>query len=149
MDSAANEYDANCEFCRIVRGLEPAQLVYESELALAITPLEPASRGHTLVIPKHHVPSYWEATQRDVEATLEVAKIVANAIRICLRPDGLNVLTSAGRVASQTVFHLHWHVLPRYRDDALGEFWPGHSPIDEEERRNITSLLRETSRSLP
>jgi histidine triad (HIT) family protein len=134
--------DPNCDFCQIILGMEPADIVCETDRAIAFAPLSPATTGHTLVVPKHHVPTYWEATQEDIFESLKLVRRVALAIRSSLHPAGLNVLTSAGKVASQTVFHLHWHVLPRYEKDAVGEFWPERSPLSREESRTTATLIR-------
>jgi histidine triad (HIT) family protein len=115
---------SDCDFCGIARGVLPALIVWESESMLAFFPAHPATRGHTLVVPREHVRDFLELPEPlSVELTAAVLH-VARAVQRSVQPDGMNVVTSAGRAASQTVFHLHVHVVPRWFDDAIGGFWP-------------------------
>lgn len=105
--------DPNCLFCRIVAGEIPAKVVYEDEAALAFLDIAPWQVGHTLVIPKRHV-----ADVVSDETTLaELGPVVARVARLLqerLGAEACNVVSNAGAVAGQEVFHAHVHVLPRY-----------------------------------
>lgn len=106
----------NCLFCRIVAGELPSRQVYADEHAVAFLDIAPWHRGHTLVIPRRHVPDLLS----DPTALTEIAPaIVATGSLLVdrLGADGLNALTSNGAVAGQEVFHLHVHLVPRYADD--------------------------------
>lgn len=106
-----------CDFCRIVDREIPAEVVYETEHSLAFFPLEPATRGHTLVIPKRHIETFLELTPADVpDLGISVLR-VGQALRAVLKPEGMNLISSAGAVATQTVMHLHIHLVPRWQDD--------------------------------
>jgi histidine triad (HIT) family protein len=98
--------DPDCEFCQIVRGERPARVVADAPDALAFFPLRPVCAGHTIVIPKAHVRDLWAAGSLPSAGLMQSVIDVGHAIRTALRPDGLNLISSAGQAASQTVFHL-------------------------------------------
>ena len=108
-----------CVFCEIVAGLAPASILWEWDDAIALVPLEPYTPGHTLVIPRVHVPD--AADDPDVTAAVmrRAAQLASNTMTAA------NILTSWGSEATQTVWHLHVHVVPRIEGDRaqLG-LWP-------------------------
>jgi histidine triad (HIT) family protein len=105
-----------CVFCRIVRGEFPAEVVREWDDCLAFVPLNPVTPGHVLVIPKRHAADFAE----DPELT---AAVMRRAAELASPP--CNLITSAGAEATQTVFHLHVHVIPRRGGDGLALPWTG------------------------
>ena len=120
--------DPACEFCGIVWGKRSARIVGESSEALAFFPLRPVVLGHTLVIPKEHVRDLWSPGAPG-PGLMQAVHRVGQALILALRPDGLNLISSAGEAASQTVFHLHLHVIPRWSGDRLGNIWPPSEPM--------------------
>lgn len=113
-----------CPFCEVVQKHAPARVVYESRTTLAFFPDYPAARGHTLVVPKVHTPDWLSADADTLTAvTLSVAHL-GTALQGLLQPEGMNVITSAGAAASQSVGHLHMHIVPRWHGDRIGELWP-------------------------
>ncbi len=115
--------DPNCIFCKIVAGEMPARIVDEDERTIAFMDIAPATRGHALVIPRAHSRDVLEATPEDLQATALAARRLAGRVKERLGADGVNLLNSCGQAAWQTVFHLHIHVIPRYRDDPLRLPW--------------------------
>ncbi len=109
-------------------GGSTTSVVYEAAEVLALFPLQPAALGHTLVIPRRHIPDLWALDPADAAPLTHAVLHLAHAIRRGLCPDGLNVVTSAGAAASQTVPHLHIHLVPRWEGDAFGDLWPRPSP---------------------
>ncbi|MEU6990327.1 HIT family protein [Streptomyces sp. NPDC046465] len=107
-----------CPFCAIVLGRAPAEIVRELGSALAIVPLDPVVDGHLLVIPKHHVADFADDPY--------ITGITAQCAAELARDLGLvsaNLITSKGRAATQSVFHLHQHLLPRAENDGLALPW--------------------------
>jgi histidine triad (HIT) family protein len=103
-----------CVFCEIVAGNEPAEVVRRWVDAIAIVPIGPVVDGHLLVIPTIHV--------RDAsESPYTTGQVMARAAEIARPP--FNIITSAGREATQSVFHLHAHIVPRAEDDGLALPW--------------------------
>ena len=120
-----------CPFCDIIAGRSPARIVAEWPTALAFFPLRPATVGHTLVVPRRHVPDIWAADRRLGAQLLVYVLEMSHALRRAVRPGGLNVINSSGEAATQTVRHLHVHVVPRYANDAIGPIWPKGDVVDE------------------
>jgi histidine triad (HIT) family protein len=107
----------DCLFCAIIAGDIPSRRVYEDDRAVAFLDISPWKRGHTLVVPRRHVNDVLAGD----EALSEIAPAITATSRLLterLGADGLNLLSSAGAVAGQEVFHLHVHLVPRYTDDA-------------------------------
>ena len=117
----------DCVFCKILAGELPGDVVAENELAFAFADINPATRGHTLVIPRTHVADVHEIAAADLAACALLAKDIADRARERLGADGVNLLHSAGRAAWQVVFHFHIHVIPRYAGDPLRLPWISQS----------------------
>jgi histidine triad (HIT) family protein len=126
--------DDDCIFCAIVAGDGPAQIVDSDEHTVAFMDINPATRGHALVIPRRHSRDLLEISDEDLQRTNAAARRLARRMAEALdpRPDGFNVLNSCGQAAWQTVFHFHVHVVPRYDDDPLKLPWiPSGGDLDE------------------
>jgi histidine triad (HIT) family protein len=124
--------DPDCIFCRIIAGEIPGQIVDQDELTVAFMDINPATRGHALVVPRRHVRDLLEIDQDDLEATIVAAQRLARRVLDRLGADGVNLLNSCGRAAWQTVFHFHIHVIPRYQGDPLRLPWtPAEGDPDE------------------
>ena len=122
--------DPECLFCKIVAGQVPATIIAEGERAIAFMDINPATRGHALVIPRAHARDLREIADEDLQAVAVMAKHVAARQLERLGASGVNLLNSNGRAAWQTVFHFHMHVIPRYAGDPLKLPWvpaPGDS----------------------
>lgn len=109
--------DESCPFCEIIAGRAPATFVHEWDDVIAIVPLGPVVAGHTLVIPKEHV--------RDFSAVPDVSAATMRRAAELMRwtPRSMNLITSKGREATQSVFHLHLHLVPRAENDGLALPW--------------------------
>ncbi|MEV1174258.1 HIT family protein [Nonomuraea sp. NPDC049784] len=132
-----------CAFCAVSAGAATTPVIFEDPAVLAFFPKRPAALGHTLIIPRVHIQDLWHL-DIGTAATLARATLdLAHAMRTALRPDGLNVINSSGAAASQTVFHLHIHLVPRWRDDQFGTIWPDPSPpLTDEELEAAADTLR-------
>lgn len=104
----------DCVFCRIIRREAPAEIVAEWTDAIAIKPLDPVTDGHVLVLPKTHA-------MDALDDYVITARTMRRAVEIAPWP--CNLITSAGPQATQTVFHLHIHIVPRSEDDGLPLPW--------------------------
>jgi histidine triad (HIT) family protein len=126
------EPDPDCLFCKIVAGDLPATVIDADERTLAFMDINPATRGHSLVIPRVHTADLHQIDPDDLAACAHTARRVAGRARDALGADGINLLHSTGAAAWQTVFHFHVHVIPRYDDDPLRLPWvPGPGDRDE------------------
>lgn len=136
-------YDPDCDFCKIVSGRDAnAEVVCEAEDWVAFFPLEPATTGHTLVVPREHVPDLWSLDPSSACHLMEAVVRVGRAIERALEPEGMNLISSSGAVAEQTVFHVHLHVVPRWRRDGFGRIWPQESTAKRVDIENAGDLIR-------
>lgn len=124
------EGEAECPFCKIVRGETGARIVFQDSDVLAFFPNDPATLGHTLVIPRKHVRDVWALDPSDAAPLWEATQELALAVRRAVDPDGLNIINSAGKAATQTVLHMHIHVVPRWYGDPIGDIWPPKEPYN-------------------
>jgi histidine triad (HIT) family protein len=110
--ASSNSRAPPCIFCEIVAGRAPAHKIYEDKDTLAFLDLFPITRGHTLVIPKRHVDRLTELREEEYE------DLFRTVVTVCRRTERLtkdyNVAINQGRLAGQIVFHLHFHIIPRY-----------------------------------
>ncbi len=133
--------DPNCIFCKIVAGELPSQIVDDDERTIAFMDINPATRGHLLVIPREHAKDLLEIDPDDLAATVWGAQRMARRISERLNPAGVNLINSCGAAAWQTVFHFHVHVIPRYEDDPLRLPWTP-APGDSAEIEAAAQALR-------
>lgn len=113
----------DCIFCAILAGDSPAEVIDSDEHTLTFMDINPATRGHALVIPRNHSRDLLEISAEDLRHVGDAAHRVAARIKETLAPDGINLLNCCGPAAWQTVFHFHMHVIPRYADDPLELPW--------------------------
>jgi len=115
--------DPNCLFCKIVAGEIPSERVDEDARTVAFMDINPATRGHALVVPREHSANLLEIPTEDLTATILGAQRLAQRATEELGADGVSLINSCGRAAWQTVFHFHIHVIPRYEGDPLRLPW--------------------------
>ncbi|WP_285363197.1 HIT domain-containing protein [Microbacterium sp. LMC-P-041] len=140
---------AGCPFCEIVDRDDPdAREVFRDEHTVAFFPTEPAVLGHTMVIPRAHVTDIWHLTDDQARQLSLTTVRVAAAIRDSLNPDGLNVIQSNGEAASQSVMHVHIHLVPRRQGDRIGRIWPPESNYSEAQKDDAWETLRAACRAI-
>lgn len=108
--------DDKCIFCKIISGEIPSRTIYEDEDFKAILDVAPASKGHTLILPKQHCANLYEIEDDLVAKAAKLAKKLGTNMKEKLGCEGLNLLQNNGELAGQTVFHFHMHLIPRYSD---------------------------------
>jgi len=132
--------DDNCLFCRILSGEVPATVIYEDKNSFAFLDHRPLFPGHTLLVPREHVETLGELPVSMVEPYFKAAQLLARAVESGLEAQGTFVAMN-NRV-SQSVPHLHVHVVPRRKKDGLkGFFWPRTKYKDEEEMKSVQSKI--------
>jgi histidine triad (HIT) family protein len=129
---------AGCIFCDIVARRSPAHIFYEDATALAFLDIFPFTRGHVLVVPKHHVDRLTELPPR------EYAGYLGALAEVCRRVERLsphyNVALNQGALAGQIVFHLHFHVIPRYGEENPFHVQP-RARVDDASAADLVRLL--------
>ena len=137
----------DCVFCRILAGALPASIIYQDDTAVALLDLYPIHAGHSLVIPREHHADVASCPSRLAGHLFEVSACLGTAIARATDAHGFNVWTANGRAAGQDIFHLHLHILPRYRDDTFGLRFPQGYP-DEAQRTDLDAMAERIRRML-
>jgi histidine triad (HIT) family protein len=133
--------DPDCIFCNIIAGDLSSTIVDEDDRTITFMDINPATRGHALVVPREHSRDLRDVPDEDLFACALAARRLAARMPERLGADGVNLLNSCGAAAWQTVFHFHVHVIPRYEGDPLRLPWvPG--PGDENEIADAARALR-------
>ena len=122
----------DCIFCKIANGEIPAATLYEDEDFRVILDLGPASKGHSLILPKKHTAG----------KAMILAKKMAGKLTDALNCDGFNIVQNNGEIAGQTVFHFHMHLIPRYKGDEVGLTWKA-GELSDEVRDEILKKVRD------
>ena len=131
----------DCIFCKIANGEIPSATVYEDSICRVILDVNPANKGHALIIPKEHFDNIYSMDAETAAKIFTIATEVAKAQKAELNPDGLNILQNNGEAEGQTVFHFHMHLVPRYIKDNVTMTWiPGKA--DTEELSALSKALR-------
>jgi histidine triad (HIT) family protein len=132
--------DDNCLFCRIVSGALPSTIVYEDEHSLAFLDHRPLFPGHTLLVPREHFETLGDVSPSLIEPYFTAAQTLSRVVETALEAEGTFVAMN-NRV-SQSVPHLHVHVVPRRKKDGLkGFFWPRTKYKGEEEMKEVQSKI--------
>ena len=129
----------DCIFCKIANGEIPSKALYEDEMFRVILDVNPATRGHALILPKDHAANLYELPEKAAASVLVLAKKLALSMHERLMCDGLNLIQNNGEAAGQTVSHFHLHMIPRYVNDGQTIGWAPKEAIqdDLEEIRKI------------
>ncbi len=131
----------NCIFCKIAAGEIPSATIYEDDEFRVILDIEPASKGHALILPKEHYANLYELPEELAAKAMIVAKKVITKMADIVGCKGYNVLQNNGEAAGQTVFHFHMHLIPRYQEDDVNIGWKPGS-LSEEWKEEIVSKMK-------
>ncbi|MCR4586463.1 MAG: HIT family protein [Lachnospiraceae bacterium] len=130
----------DCIFCKLANGDIPTNKVYEDEDFTAILDLGPATKGHTLILPKEHADCLFDLPDETAAKLLPLAKKLGKKISDSLHADGMNVIQNNGEVAGQSVLHYHLHLIPRYKNDGQHLLWKPGKMSDEEAKEILDAL---------
>lgn len=134
----------NCPFCLIAeRADENVREVFRDDKAVAFFPIEPAVLGHILVIPHRHVSSVWDLSKEEAEHIGLLISRMSRVIVETVNSEGLNIIQSNGKVATQSIAHVHFHLVPRWSDDGLGRIWPTKTNYSEQAKDETWDALRD------
>jgi histidine triad (HIT) family protein len=130
--SIEGAYDPDNIFAKIVRGEIPAAKIYEDDAVLAFMDVFPQAKGHCLVISKTSAArNLLDVADADLATLIKAVKRVTRAVNGALRPDGIVVTQFNGAPAGQTIFHLHFHIIPRWEGVPLGRHGGGMADLAE------------------
>lgn len=131
----------DCIFCKIANGEIPSATLYEDDDFRVILDLGPATRGHSLILPKKHYASLFEMPEELAAKSICLAKKMLPAMKNGLKCDGIQLVQNNGEAAGQTVFHYHLHMIPAYKEEGPGAKWkPG--TLSDEDKEIIPDLVK-------
>ena len=134
--------DSNCIFCKLANGVFPTNFIYEDEDFKVILDANPATKGHSLILPKKHFKNLLDADEEILKKALPLAKKLSNKLIDVLKCDGVNILQNNNEAAGQAVFHLHIHLIPRYKEEKEHMLSWKPNKFSDEEMKNIAESLK-------
>ena len=134
--------DPDCIFCKLANGVFPTNFIYEDEDFKVILDANPATKGHSLILPKKHFKNLLDADEEILKKALPLAKKLSNKLVEVLKCDGVNVLQNNNEAAGQAVFHLHIHLIPRYKDEKEHMLSWKPNKFSDEEMKSIAENLK-------
>lgn len=121
----------DCLFCKIINKEIPSRVIYEDDNYLSFLDINPNTKGHCLVIPKEHIKNFTELTEKQTTELIKVVKNIAPKLVELLDIKDYNLALNNGSIAGQIVGHIHWHIIPRYKDDGLKHWGSNQEEIDK------------------
>lgn len=109
----------DCIFCKIIAGQIPANIVYSDEQVFAFLDINPANKGHTLVVPRKHYTTFNDIPEAELQDLFSAVQKISKGMEKGLNAEGYNVLNNNKKPAGQLVDHVHIHVIPRYKGDEM------------------------------
>ena len=134
--------DEHCVFCAIITKDEQASIVFENDFSISFMDRYPLNRGHLLVIPKQHYQYLTDMENNDVAQLFEIVNMLSKHVWKIVNADGLNISQSNGLAASQDIFHVHIHIIPRFINDTDNDSWPSRKITTEQELDNLASQIK-------
>ena len=134
----------DCIFCKIVVGQVPSKKLFETDKTQALLDAFPAAKGHSLVIPKKHYETLLDIPEEDLKDAIVVAKKDAQAVVKATNADGFNLVQNNKEAAGQLVKHVHFHIVPRLKDDGLKL----HFPSNQAEEKVLLEMQEKIKKEL-
>ena len=106
-----------CIFCNIVEKKSESEILFEDDNIVAFLDIQPINYGHTLVVPKKHYDNFLTVPSNELADIVKATQFIAGAVKRSVKADGFNVIANNGDSAGQTVYHFHFHIIPRFNED--------------------------------
>lgn len=138
----------DCIFCKIVKGEIPSKKIFEDEKVFVFLDIKPMAKGHCLIIPKQHFENIFDAPEEILKEVIFATKKVVSLLQKSLGVDGVNIFNNNGKTAEQSIFHLHFHILPRYENDGLSILnWmlEKTKEVDQEELKKLAEQIKNSN----
>lgn len=107
----------DCIFCDIIEGRSEAEILFENQNVISFLDIRPVNYGHTLVITKKHYENFQSVPSDELNHLMKALQFISSAVVNSVNADGFNLIVNSGKAAGQTIFHFHFHIIPRYHND--------------------------------
>ncbi|GAB4295808.1 MAG: HIT family protein [Ignavibacteriaceae bacterium] len=131
----------DCIFCNIVNGEEKAEILYENNHTLAFLDIRPVNFGHTLVITKKHFDNFLTVPEDQISHLIKTTQFLSGIVKRSMNADGFNIIANNGAAAGQTIYHFHFHIIPRFNNDF--NFKPSFQIYQGGSMKEIADQIRE------
>lgn len=131
----------DCIFCDIINKNANAEILFENEKVISFLDIRPVNYGHTLVITKNHFENFLSVPDDELFELIKITKVMSNAIIKSLNPEGFNIVANNGKAAGQSIFHFHFHIIPRFRNDNFS-FKPNLKSYDNGSMKEFAEKIR-------
>ena len=132
----------NCIFCEIIQGERTSVNVFETKNILSFMDKYPINRGHLLVIPKQHYDFLTDMSDDEVSELFKIVNLLSKSLWKSVAADGISIGQSNGKAASQDIFHVHVHIIPRFVNDSVDGSWPTRKIFAEKELQDTATLIK-------
>lgn len=140
--------DPDCPFCAIIAGRQRSLIQHRWNDCIALSPLRPATLGHTLIVPTSHIATIWELGLSEAQQLAVRVREMSFVLRHALQLSDMNIIQSNGHQATQSIGHLHVHLVPRYPNDEMGPIWPQSGQVDEQATQRVVSAINQSFKEL-
>src|SRR5690554_368016 len=130
----------DCIFCDIIAGKSEAEILFENENVISFLDIRPVNYGHTLVITQKHYENFQSVPPDDLTHLMKATQLLAPAVIKGVNADGFNLIVNSGKAAGQTIFHFHFHIIPRYHNDF--RFKPDFKTYSEGSKKEIADKIK-------
>jgi histidine triad (HIT) family protein len=132
----------NCIFCKVIKGEIPCDKIFENDFVLAFLDIKPTSPGHTLIIPKKHYNTILDMPEKELCETIKVIQKIAKAVLEAVGTKAFNIVVNTGKDAGQLIDHVHFHIIPRLKDDKRNFFLNPISYKNNEKQKILEKIKK-------
>ncbi|HLC55815.1 MAG TPA: HIT family protein [Candidatus Nanoarchaeia archaeon] len=130
----------DCLFCKIIKKEIKSDVIYEDKEFIAFLDINPVNKGHTLIVPKEHFDTFLDLDEKHLDRLMHFVQKMSKAIVKATKSDGFNLLLNNKKAAGQVIDHVHFHIIPRMKDDGL-KHWP-HKKYENDEAKQIVNEIK-------
>ncbi len=130
-----------CIFCDIASGKEDAEILYDNVGIISFLDIRPVNYGHALVVPKQHFENFTSLPESELKKLIHTTQFLSEKIVSSLNADGFNIIVNNGAAAGQTIFHFHFHIIPRFKNDF--NFKPKFKAYENNNMKEFAEKIRE------
>ncbi|RPI67052.1 MAG: HIT family protein [Ignavibacteriales bacterium] len=130
----------DCIFCDIIEGRSEAEILFQNQNIISFLDIRPINYGHTLVITKKHYENFQSVPLDELHHLMKGLQFISSVVVKSVKADGFNLIVNSGKAAGQTIFHFHFHIIPRYNNDF--RFKPDFKSYTQQSMKEYADIIR-------